>query len=415
MRFYQLKIAVLVLLSAFSLEAQYNADFLNYAQTGRCISVDGSFESGSNGMSKEMVNSLVWGGYISNEVKSSSAKHVKETNNFGYLINYGLSAFIKGNSKVDLLIGFKHQEVANSAYTRDFYNLMFYGNQSFKGTTASLGNTSVNAMKFQEAKFGFMMHNVDSMGKIGISISVLNGQQLFYFKTNENSSLYTSSDGSELILNSNFNLALSDTNNTGIGSSNGIGASADVFFESVYKSKWNQKCIITANVSNLGFIHWWKDGVQYSSDSTYRYSGYTIKDINDLKDSTLNRINQDSLLTDLTNTQSKDFNVNIPTTLLLINKVFFSDKYRLTAGFRHIFNANYKPYVYLEPELKHKNICYTLHLGYGGYAKFNVGFSLTWNTKSWFIKTGSNSLQGFVAPNASFSQGFFFSVAKKLK
>lgn len=415
MKAKSLNIFTLILLFVASVSAQFNSDFLNYSHTGRCVAVSADYEAGSNGMSKDLVNRLVWGGYISNDVKAQSAKHLKAMNNFGLMMNYGVNVFFKGTSQFDFLIGFKNQEVANSAYTRDFYNLVFYGNQSYKGGTANLGNTSVNALKFQEGKFGVMMHNVDSVGKIGVSISVLKGQQLFYFKTNENSSLYTSADGSQLVLNSNFNMAVSDTANTGIGAFNGLGASADIFFETTYKSKWNQKCMLTVNVNNLGFIHWWQNSVQYSSDSTFEYNGYTVRNINDLRDSTINRISRDSLLVDLTNARSDNFNVNIPTNLVMINKVFFSEKYRLSAGFRHVFNANYRPYVYLEPELKHKNVCYTLHVGYGGYVKLNVGFSLMWNTPSWFVRAGSNSLQAFVAPNASFSQGFFFSIAKKIK
>ncbi|MBK7667097.1 MAG: hypothetical protein IPJ32_06910 [Sphingobacteriaceae bacterium] len=55
------------------------------------------------------------------------------------------------------------------------------------------------------------MHQVDSTAKIGISVSFLKGEQLFYIKANENSSLYTNADGTELIFNSNFNMAISDT------------------------------------------------------------------------------------------------------------------------------------------------------------------------------------------------------------
>lgn len=415
MKLHLFKIVISICLLCLGGNAQYNSNFLNYSQTGRCVSVDVDFEAGSNGMSKEMVNKLVWGGYINNDVKSQSASHLKATNNFGLMNNYGVSAFIKGNAKFDYLIGIKDQQVANSLYTKDFYNLMFYGNQAYKGGTADLSNTSVNALKFQEAKFGIMMYNVDSVGKIGVSISVLKGEQLFYFKTNENSSLFTSADGSQLVLNSNFNMAQSDTAQTGIGAFNGLGASADIYFETIYKSKWGQKCILTANVNNLGFINWWKNSVQYSSDSLYTYSGYTVRNINDLKDSTINRINKDTLLVDLANARNEDFNVNIPTNLLLLNKVYFSDKYRATFGFRHVFNANYRPYVFVEPELKHKNICYTLHVGYGGYSKLNVGFSLTWNTKNWFLKTGSHSLQGYFLTNSIYSQGYFISVAKKFK
>lgn len=412
---FRIYISVCFCLLLLKVHSQYNTNFSNYTQTGRCVSLDLDFESGSNGMSRDFVNRLIWGGYISDEVKSQSAKHLRAVNNFGLMYNYGVNAFIKGNSKFDILIGLKNQEVANAIYTRDFYNLVFYGNQSYKGSTANLSNSNVNALKFQEMKLGIMMHSVDSVGKIGVSVSVLNGQQLFYIKTKENSSLYTSADGSELILNSNFSMALSDTNNTKFGSTNGLGASADIYFETTYTSKWNQKCILSANVNNLGFIHWWGNSVQYSSDSTFVYKGYTIKNINDLKDSTINRINKDSLVVDLANARSEDFNVNIPTNLVLVNKVFFSDKYRLTAGFRHVFNANYRPYIYFEPEIKVKNICYTLHAGYGGYAKLNVGLSLTYNSSAWFFKVGSHSLQGFFSNNLVYSQGFFVSVAKKLR
>src|SRR5690606_15267830 len=113
--------------------------------------------------------------------------------------NYDMSAFLKGGKKFDYLVGFKNQEVLNATYTDDFFNLMFYGNNMYKGKTADLGNCSVNALRFQEVKFGAMMHHVDSIGKIGISVSFIKGEQLFYVKTNGKSSLYTSEDGSEVV------------------------------------------------------------------------------------------------------------------------------------------------------------------------------------------------------------------------
>jgi hypothetical protein len=406
---------ILILITGSDLKAQYNTNFLNYSKTGRSVSANLEFEAGSTGMSSELVNKLVWGGYISDDLKKSSSKHLKGKNNFGLILDYDIHAFVKGTKKVDFLIGFKNQEVLNATYSRDFFNLMFYGNQMYKGQLADLSNCNVNALRFQEVKFGAVINNVDSLGRIGISVSVLNGEQLFYIKTNKNSSLYTSEDGSEIVFNSDFNMAISDTNNKRLGGFNGIGASADIFFETSYKTRRGRKCALLVNANNIGFIHWRNQSVQYSSDSVLRYTGYNVRTITDLKDSTIKRINGDSLLRNLANARSEDFNVNIPTNLVIINKMFFGKAFTLSAGFRQLFNANYKPYLFLEPEYRYKNVTFGIHTGYGGYVNLNVGASVTWSSSSWFLRIGSNSLQGYILPKTAFGQGLFFSVAKKLK
>lgn len=397
------------------LRAQYNTDFLNYSYTGRCVSANLDFDAGSNGMSSRLVNKLVWGGYIDKATKDASSRYLRNSNNFGVSLNYDVSAFVKGGKKFDILVGAKNQELLNATYTRDFFNLMFYGNAPYKGRTADLGNCNVNALRFQEVKLGAMLHSVDSVAKIGVSISFLKGEQLFYIKTTDKSSLYTSADGSQLVFSSNFNMALSDTNNRGLTSFNGVGASADLYFETPYKSRVGQRSVLIVNANNIGFIHWRNNSVQYSSDSTLNYSGYTVNSILDLKDSTLNRINSDSLLRALTNARNENFNVNIPTNLLIINKIFFTDAFCFSFGFRHIFNANYRPYAFIEPEYRVGQVVFALHTGYGGYVRLNVGTSVTWSGKGWFLRIGSNSLQGYVVPKSAFGQGIFFSIAKKLK
>jgi hypothetical protein len=396
--------------------AQYNTEFNNYGSMGRSVSASLDFDAGSNGMSSAMINKLVWGGYIDNDLKDESSKHLRGKNNFGINVNYNISAFLKGSPKFDYMIGFKNQELINATYTSDFYKLMFYGNAPYKGLTANLSGTSVNALRFQEVKFGAIFHRFDSIAKIGVSVSFIKGEQLFYLKTNQNSSLFTSGDGSEIVFNSNFSMALSDTNNKKLTSFNGIGAGADIYFETPYKSKVGKRSVLIVNANNIGFIHWRNNSVQYSSDSTLRFTGYQVNNILDLKDSTINRINSDSLLRSLANARREEFNVNIPTNLLIINKIYFGKQaFSLSTGFRHIFHANYIPYVFIEPEYRYKNMTFGFHTGYGGYVRLNVGASVTWSSKGWFLRIGSNSLQGYVLPKSVSGQGLFFSVAKKLK
>ncbi|MEO6306196.1 MAG: DUF5723 family protein [Bacteroidia bacterium] len=406
-----------LIVCCFVLNAQYNSEFINYGNVKRSVSVNLDFDAGSNGMSSSLTNKLIWGGHIDNDLKAESSKHLRQKNNFGINLNYDVSTFIKGNSKFDFLIGFKNQEILNATYSKDFFNLMFYGNGPYKGMTANLENCNINALRFQEIKFGVIMHKVDSVGKIGISLSFLKGEQMFYFNTNKNSSLYTSPDGNELILNSNFNLAISDTNNKKLTSFNGIGASADIFFETPYKSKAGKRSVLVVNANNIGFVHWLNNSVQYNSDSSLHFTGYTVNNILDLKDSTINQINRDTLLRGLTNARKENFNTNIPTNLVIINKIYFGQRelFCLQTGFRFIFNANYKPYVFIEPEYRVKNVTFALHTGYGGYVRLNVGASVMWNSKQWCLRIGSNSLQGYFVPKSASGYGLFFSLAKKFK
>lgn len=405
----------LLLLSGF-IHSQYNTEFINYEYVKRSVSVNVDFDAGSNGMNTALTNKLLWGGYIDDADKKQSAKYLKGENNFGINLNYDVNAFVKGSRKFDFLIGVKNQEIINATYTSDFYNLMFYGNKPYKGSTANLAGSNVNALRFQEVKFGAILHHFDSVAKIGMSVSFIKGEQLFYLKANKNSNLYTSLEGDSIVFNSNFSMALSDTGKKSLMSFNGIGASADIYFETPYKSRVGKRSVLIVNANNIGFIHWRNNSVQYNSDSTLKFSGYRVNNIVDLKDSTLNRINSDSLLLSLTNARREPFNVNIPTNLVLINKIYFgSQKFCLSTGFRHVFNANFKPYVFIEPEYKYKNMIFAFHTGYGGYVRLNVGASVSWNSKGWFIKLGSNSLQGYILPKYTTGQGLYFSLAKKIK
>lgn len=401
-------------LSVFS---QYNSEFLSFEKTGRSISINGEYELGSNGIYNSLLNKFIYGGYIDKKTKDASNNSMKNLNVMGANMNYDISVFFGRKSKYSYLIGFKDQRIFNSSFTKDFYQLVFYGNKPYLGETKSLAGSSINSLRFQELKLGFIWHKIDTTAKAGVSVSILKGQQLFYVKAKEGSSLYTNADGTQLIFNSDFNMALSDTNyKKNPFSYTGIGASADIFFETPYKGKLGKGSVLTVNANNIGFLHWFDNSVQYSSDSTFKFDGYHINNLLDLKDSTLSTINRDSIIRNTTNARKESFNVNIPANLLIINKIIFTDKFALGVGFRYLFNSNFKPYFFTDAEYEFTSkITGALHIGYGGYTKLNVGLAFTYNSKAWFFKLGSNSLQGYISPKNTYGQGMFVSIAKKFK
>lgn len=414
-----MKVLYIFLFSVFTLGgfSQYNSEFLNFEKTGRSVSVNAEYELGSNGIYNSLLNKFIYGGYIDQKTKDASNNSMKGLNVMGANMNYDVSVFFGRKSKYSYLIGFKDQRIFNSSFTKDFYQLVFYGNKPYLGETKNLSGSSINSLRFQELKLGFIWHKIDTTAKVGVSISILKGQQLFYIKANQGSSLYTNNDGTELQFSSNFTMALSDTSRKSnpLGYS-GVGASADIFFETPYKSKIGKGSVLTVNANNIGFLHWFDNSVQYSSDSTFKFSGYHIDNLLDLKDTTLAAINRDSIIKNTTNARHESFNVNIPTNLLIINKIRFTDKFVLGTGFRYLFNSNFKPYFFTDAEYEFtKKITGALHVGYGGYSKLNVGLAFTYNSPSWFFKLGSNSLQGYVSPKNTYGQGAFISIAKKFK
>ena len=397
--------------------AQYNSEFLNFEKTGRSISINGEYELGSNGIYNSLLNKFIYGGYINKKIKDASNDHIKNLNVMGANINYDMSVFFGRNSKYSYLIGIKDQIIFNSSFTKDFYQLMFYGNKPYLNETKNLAGSSINSLRFQELKLGFIWHKIDTTAKVGVSVSILKGQQLFYIKAKEGSSLYTNSDGTELVFNSDFDMALSDTNNRkNPFAYTGIGASADIFFETPYKSKIGKGSVLTVNANNIGFLHWFDNSVQYNSDSTFRFDGYKVDNLLDLKDTTLAAINRDSIIKNTTNARKESFNVNIPTNLLIINKIRFTNKFVLGTGFRYLFNSNFKPYFFADAEYQlTSKITGVLHVAYGGYSKLNVGLAFSYNSPAWFFKIGSNSLQGYISPSNTYGQGAFISIAKKFK
>jgi len=395
---------------------QYNSEFLNFDKTGRSISVNAEYELGSNGIYNSLLNKFIFGGQIDKVTKEASNNSMKNLSVLGANMNYDISVFFGRNSRYSYLIGFKEQRIFNSSFTKDLYQLLFYGNKPYLNETKNLAESNINSLRFQELKLGFIWHKIDTTAKAGVSISILKGQQLFYVKANKGSSLYTNADGTELVFNSNFNMAVSDTAKNNPLAYSGIGASADIFFETPYQSKIGKGSVLTVNVNNIGFLHWFDNSVQYRSDSTFTFDGYRIDNLLDLKDSTLSSINRDSIVRNTTNARKESFNVNIPTNLLIINKIRFTDKFVLGTGFRYLFNSNFKPYFFTDAEFQlSSKITGTLHIGYGGYSKLNVGLAFCYNSNYWFIKLGSNSLQGYISPKNTYGQGAFVSIAKKFK
>lgn len=88
-----------------------------YDGAGRSITANVDFDAGSNGMNNSLINKLVWGGYIDDDLKKSSEKYLKAKNNLGVNLSYDVSAFLKeGGEKIRFVDELKNQEILNATY-----------------------------------------------------------------------------------------------------------------------------------------------------------------------------------------------------------------------------------------------------------------------------------------------------------
>jgi hypothetical protein len=397
--------------------SQFNNDFLFYSNYKRNVTANAEYEVNSNSINNAIINKAYFGGYVDSAMKNSVVDRLSGYNRIGGHANLNVVSFFgKDSSDISFLVGVKQEQIFNANFSSDFFKLGFYGNKMYQGETANLSNTNINFYSFQELKFGMVWDNVDTTGaSMGIALSYLKGQNMFQLRTN-NTSLYTAPDVSMVSLTTNANLNFTDTVHTGIDAINGNGLSAEFFAETPYVSKLG-KSKFFVSVNNLGFIRWNKNTDTYSVDSTFTWSGIKVDNLFSIKDSTIKSISADSVLNNSTEFSRHYVPTNLPTSLLIMHKIEFNKSFTLTNGFRHMFNGNYKPYIFIETEFRfNKVLSGNLHVGYGGYGRFNSGLSLACSIKDKFImRAGSNSIQGFIDPSNTLGQGAYFSMIYKLK
>jgi hypothetical protein len=414
-----MKHSLLILLSFFSFQAfsQFNSEFLKYSDHREHVSVYADVEFNSNCITNKFLQRFYFGGHIDSSIKKSVSDRMLNNNYAGGLASFGMNAFFgKDSSRFSWFVGAKHQEIMNASFSRDFFNCIFYGNQMYKGKRADFYKTGLNYLRFQELKMGFVWRDVDTVGKIGGALSVLNGQSLLQFRTNDTNYLFTAEDATQLDYNANFTLTMSDTGNTSLAAMNGIGLSADLYVETPYKSVLGpSKFIITVN--NLGFIKWNKRTMEYTVDSLFTFSGFNVDNLLDLEDSTLNAISRDSILNNSTELRTTTVNTNLPMNFILIHQVDFTKKYSLRVGVRNIFNGNYKPYFFIDNRYHFsRNFYLGALVSYGGYGLFSGGLYAEYSVKDqWCFKAGSNAVQGFVLPQKTLGQSVYITLSKKFK
>jgi hypothetical protein len=236
--------------------------------------INGNIDITGTSMRKEFVNTLAFGGTIDSEMKDRTLKSHRANNRIG-AFGSGEVTYVSGatnlfkSGKYSWLVKGGYYVVGNVNYTKDAFKLSFYGNSYLGADTANLTGTRISGMQFQKAGFGFYHKKTGS----SLTLNVVNVQNQFggYIR-NGKLSQDPNMDSISLRLNGDM------TYSAGKNFSKGIGFAID--FDYYLKVPWlKDSATFLFSVQNLGAAYMFKSQTRYNVDSTYRYSGFTLNQI----------------------------------------------------------------------------------------------------------------------------------------
>lgn len=388
------------------------------------MNLNSDFHYNSNALIVPFVSAIAKNGFIDSPEKLITQQKLKNKNTIDFGSNNEIS-FQKyqptGLFKKSLLTFAVKQRSLNSiSFSRDAFNILFFGNAMYAGETADLSNCKYGALNFQQYQFGFQKWICNNKHELAVAVSLLNGMSGTSFKTNT-ATLFTEQFGEYLDLNYDFDLHSTKGKNY----FKGVGASSDFSF-SGYSNKLKTQWWFFAK--DVGFISWNKKSTDATANNFLHFMGVEVENLFAQTDSGFLHIKADSILSLLQiEKQNEAFTSVLP---MRIGFAFQNFQHHL-AG-----NISYRPMVDKHPLLffqykKRINIhgkrnptieaFVQKHLGYnkyffdfspslsfGGTGNLNLGLRLstTFHGKI-YLSLGTFHLQSFFLPEQSTGASVF--------
>ncbi len=334
----------------------------------------------SNCINNDFVSAFYYGNFLNRELRDGVSKKLEEGNLFGGMSRVGFTYTyhsLEGDNKPVFSFSIFDRSHLDMFFTRKMFNTYFYGNQMYAGERAPLGNFSLDFIRYQQFRFGWSWKGDDTHGAYGFAVSLLSGESDLSFRM-PTADLYTADNGTYLDFKVAAQVDKTDPRNNKFFAQNGMGASADFFYELPYVF-WNKPGKIRIDVKDLGFIRWNSKSMHYAVDSSYHYDGVTIPDI--FNPPTLaSGLRPDSTLGILKDGKMRQYTTALPGLMDIHTKSYYGKSIAFEKGLTWRFNTNAKLYYYakihfLLGRARTTDIGYVI--GYGGYGRFNSGLDFT--------------------------------------
>lgn len=354
--------------------------FIPADSVGTVINFYGEAYHSSGDLQNEFTNKFIRGGYIDSTLKKDVLEKLKTENRIGAEVSFGVNYQARKTQFFGLpqwgwMFGVENNEYYNLNFSRNAFELAFFGNKNFAGDTVNLAPLDFNQLRFQKLSFGIFNKRNNS----SINIGILKGEDFIQMQTNR-AQLYTESGGNQLALNLNETLTRSDTSNNGLLSFNGWGICTDLtFYINTGKNRNVRfKNPFKISIQNFGFMVWNKNSLHQQTDSSYQYNGFSV-------DNVLTGISNPFVNTSLSDTLGIK-NSRITITQLLpftfsVSKItdpFGRGPVQAFYGVRLRAKSNYKPMVYAGINYNFQSkINASVYASFGGYGGFRAGIQVS--------------------------------------
>lgn len=381
------------------------------------VEVFGNITAKSNAFPNSFYTEFYQGGYLTNEVKQTAAKELKNINRFGGDADFGL-LYRQSLDTIFKQTGWGYsfriaeRRHINLEMTKDFFNIGFFGNAMYENQTAKLANFQLDFISYQQIGLGLektwlLKENRHQFGVMANFLNGRNAQRALVSKAN----LFTATDGEYLDLEIAGQYNRTDTlkNKQLIPNpSKGAGYSVDIYYQLITKE--NHKLQIA--VLDFGYLYWKSSASAYNYDTLFRFEGINIPNLISINDSLI-KLSSDSLIDLGQRNTKKSFRTSLPTWFQVnYSHNLVPGKFALNFYGRYRFNDVYLPFIAVGGTYSFKtNTNATFSLGYGGYGSFNYGVMIHQRVWKYFtVGIGSNQLEGLVLPKKASGQSIVFSI-----
>lgn len=370
----------------------------------------GMGEISSSALRNEFTSKLLYGGFITDEIKDATFSKHKNTNRFGADINSELeyrnmkvNAF--KNDKIGFLVKGGYYALGSAIYTKDAFGLAFYGNSNYLGQTADLTGSQFSFISFQ--KIGFGLINKKTKSNISFNLYNISNYSNGFLR---NGSVSENEDGTSVTVK------LDGQVNSTIGNSfsKGIGLGIDFDYRIPFIVTETKKVTIQFLAKNMGIVNYYTGLQQYRADSIYTYDGLKFKELYGDKS-----IFSDSFeLLDTLNIQKtiQKKTIFLPGFLQLgkiVDEANLS-KWQSFFGIRLYPSLTFSPLLFVGVHYKANK---WLELGtqgtYGGFSNFRLGAYSNIRLKKWLIGIASQDIYGMVSKKG-FGQSILFRIRCKI-
>ncbi len=336
------------------------------------LSLHGTVDYNANTVANELPLAIYRGGFLDRSLRQRTSDKLKASGNTaGYLIEGSLqwtgAACLGKWHRWRPLVQVAYHDLSGASFTKDQYDLAFFGNAMFEERTAALSPSRYERVRYQTIGFGLMYDSTGSQ----LRIDLVRGQSFTALDV-RSADLFTGADGRVLRTSITGDYFASDTAGGGLDHTNGLGAALSGRW--TFPGDAQRPFRFTIGVEDLGFIAWDPNSVRISKDTLISYEGWRVENLIALEGVL---INEEAAL-DTFGLRYRHGSVLRPTPFRAYVEATFrmSTNWRLGLAVDHRYLTGYVPQATLQAShVLGTRTMLGASVSYGGFGGFRMGIA----------------------------------------